>query len=53
MSRIFIDDNWGFTNKYEDEILKDGTEQYLVKIGLNKFILNVTKDSMCWVMDLC
>ena len=23
MSRIFIDDNWGFTNKYEDEILKD------------------------------
>ena len=24
MSRIFIDDNWGFTNKYEDEILKDG-----------------------------
>jgi hypothetical protein len=36
-----------------NEILKDGTEQYLVKIGLNKFILNVTKDSMCWVMDLC
>lgn len=36
-----------------NETLKDGSKQYLVKIGLNKFILNVTDTSMDLVIDLC
>ena len=31
----------------------DGTIQYLVKIGLQKFIANVINDNMEFVMDLC
>ena len=36
-----------------NEKLNDGTIQYIVRIGLHKFILNVKKDKMEYVMDLC
>lgn len=36
-----------------NETFEDGSKQYLIKIGLTKFVLNVTSDSMNWVMDLC
>ncbi len=36
-----------------NEKMKDGCVQYLVKIGANKFVINVTQDSMEFVMDLC
>lgn len=35
------------------EKLPDGTLRYIIKIGLNKFILNVSEDNMEYIMDLC
>ena len=31
----------------------DGNAQYLVKIGINKFLIKLTQDKMEFVMDLC
>ena len=28
-------------------------KQYLVKLGIHKFVINITEDSMEFVMDLC
>ena len=36
-----------------NEKLDENTTQYLVRIGIHKFIVNVTKDNMEYVMDLC
>ena len=33
--------------------LENGTSRYIVRIGIHKFILNVDKDNMEFVMDLC
>ncbi|MBR1775703.1 hypothetical protein IJ750_01345 [bacterium] len=33
--------------------LEDGTIQYIIKTGLNKFVLNVNENKMEFVMDLC
>ena len=35
------------------EKLDDGTLRYIVRVGMNKFILNVKDDKMEYVMDLC
>ena len=35
------------------EKLDDGTVRYIVRIGIHKFIMNVKKDDMEFVMDLC
>lgn len=35
------------------EKLDDGTLRYIVRIGIHKFIMNVKKDDMEFVMDLC
>ena len=35
------------------EKLPDGSLRYIVRIGLHKFILNVSQDDMEYVMDLC
>lgn len=35
------------------EKLDDGTLRYIVRIGMHKFIMNVKKDEMEFVMDLC
>ena len=35
------------------EKLDDGTLRYIVRIGVHKFIMNVKKDDMEFVMDLC
>ena len=35
------------------EKLPDGTLRYIIRIGLHKFILNVSEEDMEYVMDLC
>jgi len=35
------------------EKLDDGTQRYIIRIGIHKFILNVKTDDMEFVMDLC
>mgnify|MGYP001030465708 CR=1 FL=1 len=35
------------------EKLEDGTQRYIIRIGIHKFILNVKPDDMEFVMDLC
>lgn len=35
------------------EKLPDGSTRYLVRIGIHKFILNVSKENMEYIMDLC
>lgn len=35
------------------EKLDDGTQRYIVRIGIHKFIMNVKPDDMQFVMDLC
>lgn len=35
------------------EKLDDGTQRYIVRIGIHKFIMNVTSDDMQFVIDLC
>lgn len=36
-----------------NEELPDGTNRYLIRIGLQKFIVDVSSDSINYVMDLC
>ena len=36
-----------------NEIFENGTTQYIVRIGTNKFIINASDTSMEYVMDLC
>ena len=31
----------------------DGTKQYLIKVGIHKFVINVLNGKMEFVMDLC
>lgn len=33
--------------------LSDGTARYIIRIGIHKFIMNVSDDNMEFVMDLC
>ena len=33
--------------------LDDGTARYIIRIGIHKFIMNVSDDNMEYVMDLC
>ena len=33
--------------------LSDGTARYIIRIGIHKFIMNVSDDNMEYVMDLC
>ncbi len=35
------------------EKLEDGTQRFLIRIGLNKFIVDVLDDQIRYVMDLC
>ena len=44
------------TEKLQSRItdkLEDGTVQYIIRIGIHKFIMNVKQDDMEFVMDLC
>ena len=48
--------SWTPTQKHNlsiSEKLDDGTLRYIVRIGIHKFIMNVKKDDMEFVMDLC
>lgn len=35
------------------EKLANGTQRFLIRIGVNKFIVDVSGDQVCYVMDLC
>ncbi len=35
------------------EKLDNGTTRYIIKIGINKFVLNVSANNMEYIMDLC
>ena len=37
----------------KSEKLDDGTQRYIIRIGIHKFIMNVKSDDMEFVMDLC
>lgn len=37
----------------KSERLDDGTQRYIIRIGIHKFIMNVKSDDMEFVMDLC
>ena len=38
---------------YRVEKLSDDTYRYLVRIGINKFVVDVNGDNINYVMDLC